>query len=333
MPTQQDVASVADVSTATVSRVINNQGVISAEIRDRVQKAIQQLDYIPDASARALALQRSGTLGAIIPTLNNAIFAEGINAFERTAQSLGYTLLLSVSQQDIQREEDLVIKMIERGVDGLLLVGNQHKPNVYERLEQTGVRHLCTWAFDANARAANVGFDNIGAMYDVVDHLVDLGHRKIAMLAGPTDDNDRAKDRVDGVIRRLQHHDLTLLPERVREVPYSIATSRSAFSQIIRDDITALICGNDVIAYGALLEAKKLGLSVPGQLSIAGFDDLNLSAELSPSLTTVHVGADSMGELAARHLINAVERQEPVASVQLDTKLVVRETTGPAKNK
>lgn len=327
MATQMDVANLAEVSTATVSRVLNHSCSISPDVKSRVLSAIDELNYIRDAGARALAMQRSGTLGAIIPTLNNAIFAEGINAFERTAQALGYTLILSLSQQDLEHENDLVIKMIERGVDGLLLVGNRHDESVYRRLEQTGVRYVCAWAHDVNARPANVGFDNKLAMHSVVDHLVALGHRQIAMLGGLSKDNDRALDRITGVRDRLEFHGLSLPANRVIEVAYSVAESRKAFSAITRSGVTALICGNDVIAYGALLEAQKQGVNVPGELSITGFDDLSLSAELSPALTTVQVGAESMGEAAAQKLIIAVDNQHAVESALLPTKLVVRETT------
>lgn len=329
MPTQSDVARLADVSTATVSRVINNRGVISPAVRERVLAAISQLQYVPHANARALAMHRSGTLGAIIPTLNNAIFAEGINAFERAAQRLGYTLLLSVSRQDPAYEHELVIKMIERGVDGLMLVGNLHEKSVFDRLEQAGVRHVCTWAYDASARAANVGFDNAQSMFAVVDHLVELGHSRVGMLAGKSEHNDRARLRVNGVRQRLAEHGLTLPEERVIEVPYSIAESRRGFWRAIEHDISALVCGNDVIAFGALLEARKMGLRVPEELSVTGFDDLSLAAEFIPALTTIQVGASEMGDKAARRLIAAVEGRAEVESLKLSTSLVVRQTTGP----
>jgi len=329
MPTQADVARLAGVSTATVSRVLNNRGVITPDVRKRVLDSINTLNYIPHAGARALAMQRTGTLGAIIPSLNNAIFAEGIHAFEHTAQQLGYTLILSVSQQDPEREQALVTKMIERGVDGLLLVGNHHDDTVFDRLERAGVRHVCTWAYDEQSRAPNVGFDNATAMHAVVDHLVVHGHRKIAMLAGITEFNDRAADRIKGAQHRLNSHGLSLPDRQVFQVPYSIRESRQALWSAIDSDISALICGNDVIAFGALLEAQKTGLRVPDDLSITGFDDLSLSAEMSPALTTVQVGAASMGDTAARRLVAAVEGKLAVVSAKLDTTLVVRETTGP----
>jgi len=327
MPTQIDVAELAGVSTATVSRVINGSSDVKQPVRQRVQDAIERLQYLPHAGARALATRRSGTVGAIIPTLSNAIFAEGINAFERASQELGYSLILAVSHQDLQLEDKLVKNMIERGVEGLLLVGNEHNEHTLSLLAQSSVRHVCTWAYDATASAPNIGFDNALAMHDVVDHLVGLGHRQIGMLAGLTQFNDRALKRLDGTRQRLLHHGLNLPPERIVEVPYSISESREALAGLLSTGITALVCGNDVIAYGALLEAQKMQVSVPDELSIVGFDDLSLSAELNPPLTTVHVGATAMGDASAKALIQAVQQSSAIASQCLPTRLVQRGTT------
>ncbi|MFK7853808.1 MAG: LacI family DNA-binding transcriptional regulator [Granulosicoccus sp.] len=327
MPTQTDVAELAGVSTATVSRVINGSNDVKQPVRKRVQDAIERLHYLPHAGARALATRRSGTVGAIIPTLNNAIFAEGINAFERASQELGYSLILAVSHQDLRLEDKLVQNMIERGVEGLLLVGNEHNEQTLSLLAKSSVRHVCTWAYDASASAPNIGFDNALAMHDVVDHLVELGHRQIGMLAGITQSNDRALKRLDGTRLRLLHHGLNLPPERIVEVPYSIGESRRALAGLLSTGITALVCGNDVIAYGALLEAQKMQVSVPDELSIVGFDDLSLSAEFNPPLTTVHVGATAMGDASAKALIHAVQQSSAIASQCLPTRLVQRGTT------
>jgi len=329
MPTQSDVARLAGVSTATVSRVINRRGVVTEEVRARVESAVEKLHYVPHAGARALALQRSGTLGAIIPTLNNAIFAEGINGFERCAQSLGYTFILAVSHNDPQQHAELVMRMIERGVDGLLLVGNEHDAAGFSRLEKAALRHVCTWVYDERARAPNIGFCNAQAMHDLVDHLVEHGHRNFGMLAGLSANNDRARERILGVINRLDHHGIALPPQCIVEVDYVIRESRKAFWQLINNDVSAIICGNDVIAQGALLEAMKMGLRIPEDLSITGFDDLELSAELQPALTSVDVSAQRMGEHAAKALIDAVENKQAVESRKLDTRLIIRRTTGP----
>ena len=327
MPTQSDVARLAGVSTATVSRVINGRGVVTDDVRQRVQQAIDTLHYVPHAGARALALQRSGTLGAIIPTLNNAIFAEGINAFEQASRMRGYAFILAVAPDGPTQHLEQVMRMIERGVDGLLLVGNDHEAAVFDRLEKAAIRHVCTWAFDKRSRAPNIGFDNARAMIEVVDHLVALGHRRIGMLAGKQANNDRAMLRVRGVMERLNHHGIALPPSQIIELDISIRQARKAFWELIDQDISAIVCGNDVIAQGALLEALKTGIRIPEDISITGFDDLELSSELSPALTSVHVNAARMGELAAGALIDSVENKCPVQSHELSTRLIVRETS------
>ena len=313
--TQADVARAAGVSTASVSRVLNGSDLVSPEVRRRIETAMADLDYVPNETARALALRHTRVLGAIIPTLNNAIFAEGINAFEQAARQRGYTLLLAVSNYDLEEERHLVRNMIERGVEGL---------------QSAGLRHVCTWTYAEAAPAPNVGFSNTAAVAALVDHLVGLGHRRIAMLSGLTATNDRARERMRGVRERVAGHSLDLPAERIIEIPYSIRAARRVFPSIMASKPTAVICGNDVIAFGAVFEAKAMGLSVPGDVSITGFDNLNLSSELDPPITTVDVPAEQMGAAAANALADAIEGDCEVVGQSFETKLLVRGTTGPA---
>ncbi len=326
--TQLDIARAARVSTASVSRVLNAMPSVRPEVRDRVKAAMAELNYIPHQGARALAMRRSRTLGAIIPTLNNAIFAQGINAFENAARDRGYTLILSLSNYDLAQERLLVRNMIERGVDGLLLVGNDHLPECFEMLRGAGLRHLCAWTHRAQAPAPNVGFSNARAVAAVVDHLVGLGHREMAMLAGITEGNDRARERVRGVRDRLAHHGLDLRCDRLVEVAYSIREARRVFPRLMRTGPTAVICGNDVIAFGALFAARAAGLSVPADLSVTGFDNLALSGELTPAITTIDVPTDAMGRASADALIDALETDAPVRGRVLPTRLLIRASTG-----
>lgn len=329
--TQEDIARAAGVSTASVSRVLNRSPLVTPQVRERVEAAIAALHYFPNQGARALAMRRTRTLGAIIPTLSNAIFAQGVNAFENAARERGYALILSLSNYDLDRERLLVRNMIEKGVDGLLLVGNDHRPDSFETLRATGLLHVCAWAHRDDAPAANVGFSNADAVAEVVDHLVGLGHREIAMLAGITTDNDRARERVRGVRNRLAHHGLRLDAGRLLEIPYSIREARRVFPAILRSRPTAVICGNDVIAFGALFAAREAGVSVPGDVSIAGFDNLALSDELMPAITTVDVPTDAMGQGSADALIDALETDAPVQGRRLATRLLVRGSTGPSR--
>lgn len=328
--TQADVAKLARVSTASVSRVLNESELVTADVRARVEAAMATLGYVPHEAARALALRRTKVIGAIIPTLNNAIFAVGVNAFEGAVRARGYTLLLSVSNYDLDGERLLVRKMIERGVEGLMLVGNDHMPEVFEELRSSEIRHLCTWTHTDEAPAADVGFSNAAAMVALVDHLVGLGHRRIAFLAGLTATNDRARERVRGARLRLADHGIALPDDRIIEIPYSIREARRVFPAIVATGATAVICGNDVIAFGALFAAQSMGLAVPGDVSITGFDNLNLSGELDPGITTVDVPAHAMGVTAANALVDAIEQDGDVTGRALETKLLIRGTTGPA---
>ena len=336
-PTQKDVARIAGVSTASVSRMLNGIGPIKPTARARIEQAIAALDYVPHDGARALATQRSFVLGAIIPTLNNAIFAEGINAFEAEARANGFTLVLSVSNYDLDEERTLVRRMVQRGVDGLLLVGNQHAADSFAMLRRSSVAHVCAWAFDEAGPAPNVGFRNAEAMADVVDLLVSLGHRRFAMLAGVQAGNDRARARVTGVKSRLQSHGLCLPPALLAECAYTVRAAREAFIGVMQvgpeaGRPTAIICGNDVIGFGALLEARRRGIAVPRELSITGFDNLEIAAEMDPPLTTVHVPAEEMGRRAAVALIEAVSRGQAVESAMMPTRLLIRGTTATAPN-
>ena len=330
-PTQLDIAQQAGVSTATVSRVLNRSPLVKPALREHVAAVMAQLGYVPHAGARALASNRTYTIGAVIPTLNNEIFAAGINAFERELQAAEYTLLVAVSNYDLDAEAMQVQRLLERGVEGLLLVGNDHADASYEMLERSGTVYVNTWTYDPRRRRPNIGFSNRKAAYAIVDHLVALGHRRIGMIAGITAGNDRARHRLEAVSRRLETHGLRLDAKSTMEIPYAISDSRRALADLVECNSlpTALICGNDVIALGVLFEALAQRIAVPQRLSITGFDNLPLIEHIKPAITTVDVPAQEMGSSAAAAILAAIEKRGRVQSREIDAPLLVRETTGP----
>jgi LacI family transcriptional regulator len=329
--TQQDIARLAGVSTATVSRVLNRSSLVKPDVRDRVEAIMAQRGYLPHAAARALASNRTYTVGAIIPTLNNAIFATCINAFERELQAMDYTLLVAVSNYDLDIEAVQLRRMLERGVEGLLLVGNDHTASTYKALQRAGVVYVNTWVFDPQLGHPNIGFSNREAAYAVVDHLLALGHRHIGMIAGITTGNDRARYRLEAVRERLAKNGITLREDATMQVSYAIGEGRAALARLAEQDClpTALICGNDVIALGVLIEAIARGIAVPQQLSITGFDNLPLTEHIRPAITTIDVPAQDMGRAAASAILAAIERDERVRDRQFHAPLLVRETTAP----
>jgi LacI family transcriptional regulator len=330
-PTIGHVARRAGVSTATVSRVLNQPDTVRAGLRSKVEAAVSALGYLPHAGARTMKLHRSGTLGAIFPTVDNAIFAKAIDALQRRLAESELQLLIATSDYDPQTEERQALNMLARGVDGLLLCGCAQSATLLERLHQRRVPavHVMSWPLPPGR--IGVGFDNARAMAQVVRYLIDLGHRRIAMLAGVTRDNDRAAARVAGVRDALAAAGLALPPERLAERRYGLAAAREGLQQLmqVRPTPTAIVCGNDVLATGALLEAQHLGLAVPRQLSIVGFDDLELASHLQPALTTVHVPAEAMWRRAAERVLAELNGEPIPRDMEIEVSLVVRGSTAP----
>lgn len=326
-----DVARRAGVSTASVSRVLNDPDRVSPRIRSRVEMAIAELGYVPHGAARALASRRTRIVGAIVPTLDNAIFAACINALQRRLARAGHTLLIACSDYEQSEELHETRALVGRGVEGLMLVGTRHDQRLYELLDSRRIPFVNTWTYASDAPHPCIGFDNQRAAAQIAEHLLALGHRRIAMVAGETRHNDRAEARVRGVRAALAARGLQLPPEFLIEQPYGIREGREALRQLwqLPEQPTAVIGGNDVLAFGVLLEAIAQGIPVPGTLSVTGFDDLPLASHIQPPLTTVHVPSADLGRLAAEFLLARIEGQQPLARHELDVGLVVRATTAP----
>ena len=330
-PTLEDVARRAEVSTATVSRYFSAPEKLRPALRLRVHVAVGELGYTPHGAARALASQRSNTIGAVIPTLDNAIFATMVQTLQKVLSAKGKTLLLAASNYDPDQERGQIENLIVRGIDGLMLTGEARDPAVYALLERHGIRYANTYVHHPASRHPTIGFDNMRAMQKVVGYLYDLGHRSFAMIAGITKDNDRAAERVAGVKEALSQRRLALDTARILEQPYSIAAGREALRRLCSgtNRPTAIVCGNDVLALGALLEAGALGLRVPQDVSITGFDDLDLAREIGPGLTTVHAPLEEMGRLTAEYLLATEGTEDLPLHLELPAELVVRGSTGP----
>ena len=330
-PTLLDVATRAKVSTATVSRCLSDPERVRAILRERVQAAISELGYSPHGAARALASQRSNTIGAIIPTLDNAIFATFIETLQQELYLAGQTLLLASSGYDPLRERDQIETLIVRGVDGLMLTGEMRDPAAYSLLKRYGIRYANTYVYHPDSPHPTIGFDNQRAMEKAVNYLHDLGHRSIAMIGGITESNDRAKERIAGAKEAMRAKGLRLAPAHLLERRYELTAGRDGMRQLMAlpDRPTAVLCGNDVLAIGALVEAADLGFAVPAEISIIGFDDLDLAKEFPPGLTTIHAPLEEMGQLTAKYLIEGAKAEGDAPHIELPTELVVRGSTGP----
>ena len=331
IPTLDDVARAAGVSTATVSRCLNDAEKVTEKTRERVLAAVERLGYTPNFGARAMAAKRTFTIGAIIPTMENAIFARGIQAFQEALHDRGYTLLVSSTGYKPDREAEQIRALIARGADGLLLIGYERHADVYSYLQKRGVPTLLAWAFDAGNPHPAIGFDNRAAMRTLAQHVLGMGHRRIAVISADTDGNDRAAQRLAGI--RDAMSELALDPDiPVIETPYGIEHGAEALERLMSQATppTAVICGNDLLAVGAVLRAQALGLRVPQDVSITGFDDMDVARIVTPQLTTMQVPHREMGRRAAEALVLMVEKQDAGGAQELTCVLQERGSLGQA---
>ena len=331
----EDVARLAGVSIVTVSRSLSDPKKVRPATLKRVQDAVAKLGYVAHGAARALASRRTRTIGVVIPSLENAIFANTVFALQRTLDENGYMLLVACDEYDLKVEVRLVHNLIERGVDGLILVGTLHNPEIFAMLHAFQVPYVFTWAYDETRRSPCVGFNHRQAAARAAQHLIDLGHREFGVISTITRDNERARDRLAGVLETLAHNNIRPDSSRIVEEPFSYVRGQKGFRQIMvgPQRPTAVVCLNDVLAIGAMAECRAMGMEVPRDVSITGCEDLEVAAMMAPGLTTVRFPTFEMGRCAGTYLLGTL-RGEPVSEQQVfETELIVRGSTARPRDR
>lgn len=326
----EDVARAAGVSTASVSRVLNNAPHVSDRLKATVETAIAEIGYVPDGSARALASRRSGVIGAMVPTLANPIFSLLIDSLERRLKSHDYRLLIATYRYDLDDEAESLKTFVRQGVDGVVLVGHDHTANAREWIERYQLPYLTCWHDTEASDWPRVGFDNTGAASNLVRHLLELGHREFGVITAPITFNDRARSRLQGFRRAIIEAGLTLPDERVLTFDYGIQEGMQGFRALMRQQgrPTAILCGNDVLAFGAMLEAQATGIRIPDEVSLTGFDDLPQSGFMVPGLTTIAIPVEEIGSRTADAIVARVNHSPSPHRQIVETRLIVRGSTG-----
>lgn len=328
--TVRDVARMAGVSTATVSRALSQPSLVRPQTRKRIAQAVARLNYVSDGMARALSTRRTRTIGAVIPTLDNAIYSVSTHSLQKALEAAGYTLLLACHEFDLAAEARMVRAFAERGVDGIALVGTMHAPATRKLVASLDVPCVFTWAVDRSRRSSSVGFDNRAAGRMAAAHVLGLGHRSIGVISGMLQGNDRASDRLHGIRAALSAAGVALPAAQVEQAPYSLEAGAEALQALLRRArVTAVMCGNDVLAIGAIQAAQGMGIDVPAALSVTGFDDMAFASVVSPALTTIRFPIADVGEQAARHLLERLGGAGP-RCIELPFSLVVRQSTASA---
>ena len=298
------VARVAKVSISTVSRSFNHPAQVNPATRRRIERAVRKTGYIRNRAAQTMHGIRSGTIGLIVPTIDHTIFAELVQAFSDAVDAQGFTMLVASHGYDLGREYAVARKFLEHRVDGIGLIGLDHSEETFLLLERQGTPAITIWNYAQDARLGCVGADNTAAGAMAAQHLLDLGHRDIGLLFPPVGENDRARQRLNGALGVLGD---VRADWRV-ETPYSISEAKAATAALLgaKGRPSALVCGNDVLAQGAIYAAFSLGLRVPDDLSIIGIGDFKGSREMEPNLTTIRLPARRIGTLAGAQLAGGI---------------------------
>lgn len=327
--TINEIAREAGVSTATVSRAFNQPNKVKKATLEKVSAVIERHHYVAHGLAGGLASRRSRLLGLVIPMVTNSIYGASTQAIQQAAQQAGYTVLVGVSEFSEEREAALIHQLLSRRVEGLILTGEQRASTVYDKIIRNHCPFVITWKLTSSLERPSVSFNNMKATRAAVAHLLTLGHRRIGLICGRTDLNDRALQRKIAFEQTLREAKIEPDPELMFERVFEFVEGRAAMRRMLQLDKppTAVFCANDVQAIGALSQCRDAGLVVPDEMSIVGFDDMPIAQYITPKLTTVRVPAEEMGDSAAKRLIAAIETSAPVLPLELSTDLVIRETT------
>lgn len=331
VPTIQDVARRAGVAPVTVSRVVNNSGYVSAETRTRVETAIASLGYVPNRLAGGLRTKRTHTLGLVLTDITNPFWTTVARGAEDAAQAQGYNVILCNTDESEYKQDQYVRVLLQKQVDGVLLVPARSTAASADYIQAHDVP-VVVLDRQVPSSVDVVRCDSEGGAYGLVKHLIDLGHRRIAVLSGARGVST-ARDRVTGYARALmeagiQKDDhLVFYREFTQEAGYAMALEALA----VQPSVTALFAVNNFIAIGALKALEGASLCVPDDISLVAFDDLPLTLVVNPILTVAAQPAYEMGQRATQQLVRRIlgEAGDDPEHIVLPTRLIVRRSSGP----
>lgn len=304
-PTIRDVAALAQVSVATVSRVINGHDVTRPATAERVERAIATLGFRPHGIGRSLKTARTRTLGVMMPSLANPVFAEAVTGMETAAKEAGYTLLLAATDYRNENESRAVDTLRSRGIDGLILtVADAAKSPVLDALDADGTPYVLVYNGPACPTRATVTVDNEAAGREVAERLIACGHRRLGMVAGAFATSDRSRARNAGFVAGTAAAGLE--PPVLIEIDFSDMRLAGRIAPLFNTarPPTALFCSNDLVAIAVMGALRELGLEVPDDVSVVGFDGIMVGRWIAPSLATIVQPSREMGRRAVAQLLH-----------------------------
>lgn len=333
MPTIREVASLAGVSTTTVSHVINNTRFVSAEVRQRVLDAMAELNYRPNVLARSLRRGETNTLGLILPDSANPFFAEIGRAIEDAAFEAGYNVILGNSENQLAKEQVYVDVLIKKQVDGLIFVATGNQSPSLDHLIHNRLPLVVVDRRLSNVEVDTVLTDNLFGGLSATHHLLELGHRRIACITGPSNLTPSA-ERVIGYRRALEEYGVGIDEGLILRGDFHPSSGYATTVELIRSRSrpTAIFACNDMMAIGALRALSEAGLQVPQDCSLVGFDDIELASYTTPPLTTIRQDKNAIAKAAVNLLLERIADPDlPARTRILPTQLISRLSTQRAK--
>ncbi|PKN62295.1 MAG: LacI family transcriptional regulator [Deltaproteobacteria bacterium HGW-Deltaproteobacteria-15] len=328
--TMQQIAALAGLSLATVSRTIHSPHLVKPGTLEQVRRLMAKEGYVYNATAGDFSRRRSSVIGVIIPTTRGAIFANSTQGIQEKAQENGFSLIIGSTGYDAEAELKLLLQFQERRLAGIILTGyGIGRENVIKELVKSGIPCVVVWEVLKNSGLSFVGFSNFQAAFSMTDYLAGLNHRRIGLILGPYSRIGRARRRLEGYRSALQKNGLPFDPELVIETMPTLKDGKESMTRLLSmsDRPTAVFAGSDMLAFGAMSAARERGLRVPDDISVAGFDDIDFAAYSNPPLTTVRVPAREMGERAVSILVEMIEgKSKKDRRVELPTEIVIRES-------
>lgn len=326
--TLSEVAAHAGVAPMTASRAINQPELVSATLRERVDKAILELGYVPNRAARALASAQSKVIAVLVPSLSNAVFTAVLAGIQDALDPCNYQILIGNTRYSDAEEEKLLFAYMQSNPDGILLSGLTHSPRVQQMLATSRVPVVSMMDLSPEPGAMSVGFSQVDAGYAMTRYLLDKGRKRIGYMAAQLD--ERSLRRAEGYRKAMREAGLAdpalelLVPE-----PSTIALGAELLGRMLAKvpELDAIFCCNDDLAHGAIFQCQRRGISVPEQLAIGGFNDLPASAWMKPSVTTVGTPLYQTGFEAASLLLASIRGSEMAAQrIDLGFTLMARES-------
>lgn len=326
----RDVARHAKISLATASRAISQPELVSEAVRARVQQASLELGYIPNRVARRLGSSRAEIIGLIVPSIGNPLFAPAIDGVRNVLDEHGYGMLINSAERDPDRELRQVQTLIEHGVDALLTMLPEHRPELFKLIEQVGLKTVYIETTPQLPPGPSIRYDNAGAMREMVEYVVAAGHRKIAVLSGPRASTPVIAERLQVAQEALQQAGLEPRPKWIVEADYDVPLMRLAARDLLTqaERPTAIVCTGDQHAVSVIVEAQALGINVPGDLSVTGCNDVAIAQLCHPMLTTQRLPYREMGETACRIALDLLHGKTVPECTMLQHSLIVRGSVG-----